>query len=398
MGGAAKGTKQYLGDRVPEEATDAFGQFMGSGQDAGVLGTGQYRTDPYKVDRGAFTDDRMEPVRNRYRQEQARFESRTGPTAGRTAIGTKKQSQFRTRQMSLADALQEQAAGRGPSLAESQLQRATDANIAQSMALAASQRGQTAGQGLRQIAQQSQAYQQQAARDAADMRIQEQLAARGQLGSVLQSGRGQDINLASSQAQLDQARRLANQNAALQQTALNDQQSRFYAQGIAGIDKFNAERAMDLEKLRAQSAMSAKSQNLAAYQDASKNRAGFMSGAAEGIGTASMSGGAAGLVAMSDKDAKKNVVPAEDKLEKFLAALEPYQYEYKNPEHGEGDFISPMAQDLEKSELGRGMVADTPEGKAVDYSRAGGVMLATAAMLNDRMSELEQALKNRKKG
>jgi len=66
------------------------------------------------------------------------------------------------------------------------------------------------------------------------------------------------------------------------------------------------------------------------------------------------------------------------------------------PGAGEGKFISPMAQDMEKSELGKGMVMDTPEGKMVDYGKAGGLMLGVASMLNERMDDLEAALKRRK--
>jgi hypothetical protein len=101
------------------------------------------------------------------------------------------------------------------------------------------------------------------------------------------------------------------------------------------------------------------------------------------------------LAALSDKNEKKQIdVPSEEKLSKFIDALKAYEYEYKNPDEpgaGEGRYISPMAQDMEKSEIGSQMVEDTPDGKIVNYGKAGGVMLATAAMLNDRMGELEQA-------
>lgn len=85
------------------------------------------------------------------------------------------------------------------------------------------------------------------------------------------------------------------------------------------------------------------------------------------------------------------------KLQEFVDSLKAHQYSYKDEKHGEGTYLSPMAQELEKSELGKHMVIDTPEGKMVHYGRAGGVMLATAAMLNDRMNELENAFKSRKK-
>ncbi len=85
------------------------------------------------------------------------------------------------------------------------------------------------------------------------------------------------------------------------------------------------------------------------------------------------------------------------KLDEFVSNLKAYKYKYKDPAHGDGTYVSPMAQDLEKSELGKSMVIDTPEGKLVDYSRAAGTMLATAAMLNDRMEDLEKAFEERRK-
>ncbi len=144
--------------------------------------------------------------------------AKVGPMASTDAarIEQAKQAQFRNQQQTLASQLADQAAGKGPSLAQSQLKQATGRNIAQAMALGASQRGATAGQGLRQIAQQTTAANQQAAQQSADLRMQEQLQARGQLGQVLDTGRGADIGLATSQAGLQQQAGLANQDAANQ--------------------------------------------------------------------------------------------------------------------------------------------------------------------------------------
>ena len=104
----------------------------------------------------------------------------------------------------------------------------------------------------------------------------------------------------------------------------------------------------------------------------------------------------AGASAMSDEEKKKNINGyPQNKVENFVNALKAYEYKYKNPDlpgAGEGKFISPMAQDIEKSELGRGMVEDTPVGKMVNYGKAGGLMLATAAMLNDKVNSLEEQL------
>jgi hypothetical protein len=80
-----------------------------------------------------------------------------------------------------------------------------------------------------------------------------------------------------------------------------------------------------------------------------------------------------------------------------------YSYEYKpeykdKPGAGEGRYVSPMAQDLEKSELGKSAVKTGPDGiKVVDYGKLGGTMVASLAYLNDRLNEIE-GKKSGKKG
>jgi hypothetical protein len=76
--------------------------------------------------------------------------------------------------------------------------------------------------------------------------------------------------------------------------------------------------------------------------------------------------------------------------ENFLNAIKVQEYEYKNPKHGKGKFVSPMAQDLEKAgPVGKSMVKDTPEGKIVDYGRGFGAILAAQADLNKRLQKVE---------
>jgi hypothetical protein len=108
-----------------------------------------------------------------------------------------------------------------------------------------------------------------------------------------------------------------------------------------------------------------------------------------------------GGMAASDETGKSQVEGVTDeRLGRFVDALKAYEYKYKDPNApgaGSGKYVSPMAQDIEKTELGEGLVEDTPAGKMVNYGKAGGLMLATAAMMNDRMDELEAAFKNRSK-
>lgn len=342
----------------------------------------------YDVNEGAFTDTgETERLKALFKQRSEAAGGRTAPTAQAAQIAMGPQEGVRGRQMSLASALEQQAAGQGPSLAQSQLDRATGQNIAQAMALAASQRGQTAGQGLRQIAQQTQSAQEAAARDAATLRIQEQMQARQQLGDVLQGTRGQDIGLATSQAGLQQQAALANQQAALQQQQISDAMQKFYDQQRLGATQFDQQRLMDLEKLKAGQTTSA---NQLAMQQRAQNMQ-MISG---------LAGAGASAFAASDERQKKKIKKlTPEKVSEFINALSGYTYEYKDPNipgGGEGEQMSPMAQDLEKSEIGRDMVMEGPTGKVVDYGKASGAMLATAAMLNDRMTDLEKAFKARK--
>lgn len=100
---------------------------------------------------------------------------------------------------------------------------------------------------------------------------------------------------------------------------------------------------------------------------------------------------------MSDETVKKNIRPG-DETQSFLDSLTAYQYEYKNPKHGQGTHYSVMAQDLEKTPVGKSAIIETPEGKKVDYSRLQAVHLAATATLNDRIEKLEAKLNAKIRG
>lgn len=72
---------------------------------------------------------------------------------------------------------------------------------------------------------------------------------------------------------------------------------------------------------------------------------------------------------------------------KFLDDLTSVKYHYKNPKMGEGKQVGVMAQDVEKN--APQMVEDTPQGKIVDYNKAGGPLFASLASLHDRLKKLE---------
>lgn len=106
------------------------------------------------------------------------------------------------RQMSLADQLAAQANGQGPSLAQMQLQQASDQNLKNSAALIASQRGINPAQAARQVAMQNASQGQALASQAGQLRLQEQLQKQNLLANTLQAQRGQDISQQGANANL----------------------------------------------------------------------------------------------------------------------------------------------------------------------------------------------------
>lgn len=96
------------------------------------------------------------------------------------------------------------------------------------------------------------------------------------------------------------------------------------------------------------------------------------------LGAAVAAGGMA--LAASDERAKTDIGEATlDLLDKAPG----FTYRYKDPAtHGEGKFLGPMAQDLEKSEIGRSMVINDSTGvKKVDTGRAGLAALGGLSVL-----------------
>lgn len=120
------------------------------------------------------------------------------------------QAEFRAHQTGLVSGLEGAIAGKDPSVAEIMLRQATERNIANQYALAASANGMNTGLAQRQAMINAADLNQQSIGQQALLRAQEIATARGQLGSVLDQGRGQDISMATSQASLNQGVNLAN--------------------------------------------------------------------------------------------------------------------------------------------------------------------------------------------
>ena len=98
----------------------------------------------------------------------------------------------------------------------------------------------------------------------------------------------------------------------------------------------------------------------------------------------------------SDEDEKDNFHDIDKyQTQNFLDALKAHTYQYKDQDNGRGKFMGVMAQDLEKTPLGKQAVVDTPKGKMVDYARLAQTMLGSTVMLNDKVNKLELKLKGR---
>jgi len=110
--------------------------------------------------------------------------------------------QMRAAQTGLITDLQSQATGIGPSLAQAQLSKASDQNLANTLSSIQSTRGMGATAAAGQAQGAGAQAGQQLAQDSAILRLQEQMQAKGLLGQLATGTRGQDIGVAGQNAQL----------------------------------------------------------------------------------------------------------------------------------------------------------------------------------------------------
>lgn len=120
------------------------------------------------------------------------------------------------------------------------------------------------------------------------------------------------------------------------------------------------------------------------YEAASDFSGGLMSGMGSmmGGGGGGMGGGM-GLGMLSDKRLKKDAMDAAD-------AMQPKSYRYKWEDESEPKRVGVMAQDLEKSKMGKDAVVDLPMGKAIDVNRGLSLALASVAALKDEVDSLKK--------
>ena len=91
-----------------------------------------------------------------------------------------------------------------------------------------------------------------------------------------------------------------------------------------------------------------------------------------------MAGNMMGMFAMCDERLKTDIREVSpEQVKEFRKAFRPFLFRYISGEHGEGEFVGPMTQHLERSELGRRIVVENEKGeKMIDLGRAVMLLLA----------------------
>ena len=146
-------------------------------------------------------------------------------------------------------------------------------------------------------------------------------------------------------------------------------------------EREGADNALGQALFNAGSQEMARQNSEAQNENARRSRFGQVaSGAGQGV---------AAYAAMSDEREKENISDSDGKASDFLNKLKGKLYEYKDESNGPGVHVGIMAQDLEKTPLGKAMVFEEDGAKKVDYGKGFGAVLAAMTEINDRLKELE---------
>jgi hypothetical protein len=96
-------------------------------------------------------------------------------------------------------------------------------------------------------------------------------------------------------------------------------------------------------------------------------------------------------VVPSDEACKRNIAKASGgQLSSFMQHMNPSTFQYKDQGYSPGKHLGVIAQDVDNSKVGQGMVQEGPGGmKQINVVKALGASLASLAYLNDRMDKLD---------
>lgn len=308
----------------------------------------------------------------------------TAGVAGPSAISKAETDPMRAQQYAQLARFADQANGGGPSAAAPLTREAMDAAMRAQMGARA-----TGGLGMRAAIGANAMGGGGAAMQGAAMRAGEQQSAWGALNSAAYGVRGSDIGAATDQAKLDQQIAMANAGMG-QSVSLGNQQASLAGLGnqIASAQQYGdvvnqgVGAKLDWKKYELDGAQLARERAQQSKSDDDKQAAQYASWLA--------------MIAMvaSDERVKTDVKPADASLREMFETLGAHEYRYKDDKAtgaAPGRHISPMAQEIEKTELGRDAVSNAPEGhKMVDYGRLAATQLAATAWLHKRLDKLEK--------
>jgi len=339
----------------------------------------------YQPNGAAYQTGNEDQMLQAYAAQRQAMAGRSAPTMNASQINMGPQDQVRNAQMANLAQLQGQAQGQlvAPSQANLIAEMQRGQGNQQAMAQAAAQRG---GLGINQAQQQLTQSALGVGGAAVQQRAQEQGAMEQQIAQQSGQARQQDIGLATQQAGLNQQSNIANQQSQLQQQSMNDNMTAFYEQQGFNLEEARAKAAQEFERVKAEQVMA--QTNAAAGMYSAEQQAQAQSDAAKwGLVSTAISVGA--FAAFSDKHLKKNIKKETTDLDDFMNGLKSYSYVYKNPQHGEDKRFGIMAQDMEKSNIGKSAVINTAEGKMIDLNKSVSVSLAGLARLNERLNKIE---------
>lgn len=289
---------------------------------------------------------------------------------------------FRQAQLQQLGQLQGIASGQQQGAGELAVQRQMGNALAAQQAQARMARGGNAALAYRNAANQSAALGSTAAGMGQQAAMTDQMNAHGALAGIGAQGRAGDYSTANANAGYQQQAGL--QNAGFQQqTGLTN------AGFQQGANQYNAGLQQQGQQMNSQNYLGLLGQlgNMDANQLAAQQAAGQNKGMMGPI--LSAGGQVAGAALMSDERLKTDVTDERSKIDAMLDGLRPVGWRYKDPKFGEGRHSGIMAQDMERSEAGKQIVVDTPEGKALNVNKAVGAALASSARLNERLRKLE---------
>jgi len=213
-----------------------------------------------------------------------------------------------------------------------------------------------------------------------------------QLGTQASLANANNVTSANTaSAQLANAVSLANANnqsqANLTTGQLQTQTALANANNQVSTNALNQKAVQDL----ASNQLTASGQNVTAANNQAQADVGLASAAAQekGAELQAVGAGIGALSKLSDRREKRDISDSEKEIAAFVAGINPYAWRYKNPTlpgAGHGRQYGVMAQDLERTAVGKTMVRDRPDGrKEVDGATAATVALAAISALNKRL-------------